>query len=204
LSASQLAPAPEKHVGSRNAGIDLLRGIAIFLVIFHHIGIRLPLGQTMLQPYLPKWILGLLNFRGYQAVFLFFVLSGFLIARHSITRWGSLRRIHPRAFYVRRAARILPCLLLLLAVLSLLHWSGLHDYKIASPGQSLGHAVLSTLGLHLNWYEGLTGYLPANWDVLWSLSIEESFYLAFPLVCLLFARDWLLAPMLGLFALALP
>jgi peptidoglycan/LPS O-acetylase OafA/YrhL len=208
LVGSQTVPATlltgGTHSKSRNAGIDLLRGIAIVLVIFHHIGIRLPLAQTMLKPWLPKWILGLLNFRGYQAVFLFFVLSGFLIARQSITRWGSLRHRHLRAFYVRRAARILPCLLLLLAVLSLLHWSGLGDYKIAGPGQSLGHALLSALGLHLNWYEGLTGYLPANWDVLWSLSIEESFYLAFPLLCLLLARDWLLAPALGIFALALP
>jgi peptidoglycan/LPS O-acetylase OafA/YrhL len=188
---------------NRNAGIDLLRGIAIFLVIFHHIGIRLPLAHTMLKPWLPGWFSALLNFRGYQAVFLFFVLSGFLIARNSLTRWGSLRQIHPRAFYLRRASRILPCLLALLAVLSLLHWAGLADYIIASK-QSLGHAWFAALTLHLNWYEGLTGYLPANWDVLWSLSIEELFYLAFPLVCLLLRRDWLLAPALAALALALP
>ena len=181
-----------------------MRGIAIFLVVVHHVGIRLPLAHTMLKPWLPKWLSSLLNFQGYQAVFLFFVLSGFLIARNSITRWKSLPRIDLRAFYLRRASRILPCFLLLLAVLSLLHITGLHDFKIEGPGQSLGGALLAALGLHLNWYEGLVGYLPANWDVLWSLSIEECFYLVFPLLCILLRRDWLLAPALGIFALALP
>jgi len=191
-------------VKTRNAGVDLLRGVAIFLVVFHHIGIRLSLQHTMLKPWLPKWVLSLLNFRGYQAVFLFFVLSGFLIARNSIVRWGGLRHIHLRAFYTRRAARILPCLLALLGVLSLLHFTGWADYKIGGAGQTLGHALFSALGLHVNWYEGLTGYLPANWDVLWSLSIEELFYLAFPVVCLVLCRDWLLGPVMALFALSLP
>ena len=105
---------------------------------------------------------------------------------------------------MRRAARILPCLLTLLTVLSVLHLMGLHDYRISGPGQTLPHALFSALSLHLNWYEGLTGYLPANWDVLWSLSIEELFYLAFPLVCLMLRRDWLLASGMAIFALLLP
>ena len=39
--------------------------------------------------------------------------------------------------------------------------------------------------MHLNWLEARTGYLPAAWNVLWSLSVEEAFYLAFPLLCML-------------------
>jgi peptidoglycan/LPS O-acetylase OafA/YrhL len=58
--------------------------------------------------------------------------------------------------------------------------------------------------LRLNWYEGRTGYLPANWDVLWSLSIEEAFYLGFPLVCLLTRRRSVLAPLLVVLGLSLP
>jgi len=84
------------------------------------------------------------------------------------------------------------------------HLAGVQDYVITHSNQSLPRAILSALGLHLNWYEGHTGYLPGNWDVLWSLSIEEVFYLAFPLVCLGLRRTWLMVPALALLALALP
>ena len=50
----------------------------------------------------------------------------------------------------------------------------------------------------------MTGYLPGNWDVLWSLSIEELFYLGFPLICLLTRKTWVLLPMLVLLALSMP
>jgi peptidoglycan/LPS O-acetylase OafA/YrhL len=50
-------------------------------------------------------------------VFLFFVISGFPITANSRARWGRLAAKDVRAFYRRRAARILPCLLVLVAVL---------------------------------------------------------------------------------------
>ncbi|HET7126631.1 MAG TPA: acyltransferase, partial [Lysobacter sp.] len=149
-------------------------------------------------------LLGALGYNGYEAVFVFFVISGFLIAGHSLRRWGSLAAIDLRAFYVRRAARILPCLLLLLAVLSLLHLAGVPNYIIDKPQQSLGGALSSALGLYLNWYEGRTGWLPGGWDVLWSLSIEEVFYLGFPLACLLLRDARALVLALAALALSLP
>lgn len=188
----------------RNPGIDLLRGVSILLVILNHIGLRIRLVEGVLAGLLPSQFLNEINFNGYEAVFLFFVISGFLITSHTLARWGRLGSIDARAFYARRAARILPCLLALVAVLSLLHLGGVHDYVISEPGQSLPRAVISALGLHLNWYEGHTGYLPASWDVLWSLSIEEVFYLAFPLVCLVLRKNWLLVPSLCILAASLP
>ena len=188
----------------RNPGLDLLRGLSILLVVLHHIGLRLPLKASALDAFVPRRILSALNWNGYEAVFVFFVLSGFLIAGHSLRRWGTLAHIDIRAFYRRRAARILPCLVLLVAVLSLLHLAGATDYVIQREGQSLGRAVLAVAGLHLNWYEGATGYLPGGWDVLWSLSIEEVFYLGFPLLCLVVRSERVLLALLAALALSLP
>ena len=189
---------------ARNPGIDLLRGLAIVLVVFNHLGLRIPLKQTALADVLPAWFLSRLNYNGYEAVFVFFVISGFLIAGNALRRWGSLERIDVRAFYGRRFARIVPLLLALIGVLSVLHLLAVPDYTISRPGQSLPGAIWAALSLHLNWYEGHTGYLPGNWDVLWSLSIEEVFYLGFPLVCLLTRRRWVLVPLLTLLALSMP
>ncbi len=176
---------PTTPTDCRNDCIDLLRGIAIVLVILNHVGIRMPLAKTALADRLPATFLRDLNYNGYEAVFVFFVISGFLITRRAFEHWGVLRAISLREFYVRRGARILPALLALVAVLALLHLAGAANYVIARPQQSLGGAIAAALGLYINWYEGVSGYLPGSWDVLWSLSIEEIFYLGFPLLCLL-------------------
>ena len=190
--------------GSRNPGIDLLRGLSILLVLLNHVGLRLRLTQGVLARFLPKWFLNDVNFNGSEAVYLFFVISGFLIATNSLMRWGRLGNLDARTFYMRRAARIVPCLVALVVVLSALHLARVPDYVIKQPNQSLPAAVSSAFGLYLNWYEAHTGYLPASWDVLWSLSIEEIFYLAFPLLCLLVRKDAILAPLLAVLALSLP
>lgn len=189
----------------RNAGIDALRGMSILFVILNHVGIRIPLAKTALAAVIPSWFLQRVNYNGYEAVFIFFVISGFLISRRSQERWGELRYMPPRDFYLRRAARIVPCLLLVIVLLSLSHLLGVPNFVIDKSGQSLPAAIAAALGLYLNWYEGVTGYLPGGWDVLWSLSIEEVFYIAFPLVCLTLGRSrWLLALSLSMLALSLP
>ncbi len=197
-------PSPAAAREARNPGIDTLRGLSILLVVLHHLGLRIPLKTTALADVLPKRLLAALNYNGYEAVFVFFVVSGFLIAGNALARWGGLSRIDPWTFYVRRGARILPCLTLLVGVLAVLHACGFADYAITREGQSLGGAMLAAFGLHLNWYEGRTGYLPGSWDVLWSLSIEEVFYLGFPLACLLVRDRRAMMVLLVSLALSLP
>ncbi len=176
------------QLGGRNPGIDLVRGLSVLLVVIHHMALRIPLAGTGLAAILPKSLLLTLGSSGYEAVFLFFVISGFLVTGRAIRRWGTLSALDARAFYGRRMARIAPCLLVLVAVLSLLDLAGVSNYVITRQDQSLPRAIISVLALHLKWYEGRTGYLPGGWDVLWSLSIEEVFYLGFPVACLCLGR----------------
>ena len=127
----------------RNPGIDLLRGVAILLVILLHLRIRIPVKDSLIADVLPDWVVKAFTDRGHEAVYLFFVISGFLITTHTLTRWGALHRMDAKAFWARRAARILPCLLTLIAVLSVLHLLNVQGYMIWREGQSLSGAVVA-------------------------------------------------------------
>ena len=201
-------PKPTPAATARFDGIDLLRGLSILAVLLLHIKIRflyagphgIPLGDV-----LPRPLRYMLFNNGGNGVKVFFAISGFLITFTSLRRFGSLAAMQPRAFYRIRFARIAPLLLALLAVLSLLHLLHLEDFRIRPEVGTLLHALFAALTFHLNWYEAAHGFLPANWDVLWSLSVEEMFYFFFPLLCLTLLRLrrglWLfIAVMLGFIA----
>ena len=55
---------------------------------------------------------------------------------------------------------------------------------------------MAAITFHINYLEIQVGYLPANWDILWSISIEETFYLVFPFACLFIKKKWQLAVLL--------
>ena len=148
--------------------IDGLRAIAVFVVIFYHMG--LPLFHA-----------------GYIGVDIFFVISGYLISS-IILKDIENRKFDIKNFYIRRIRRILP-ILLLVVTLSLIFF-----YKILLPYQLIdfSKSALSTLGFFSNFYFLLnSGYFSPGANELpllhtWSLSIEEQFYIFYPLILIFF------------------
>ncbi len=175
-------PFIARHSWKRLDGVDVLRGLAILFVLMNHVQIRLLLANIAFTDALPEQLVSSLFWNGQRGVQIFFVISGFLITSTSLRRWGSLSQVSVRDFYRLRFARIGPLLFLLLTVLSGLHFAHVDHFVVAQKTGGLGGALLAALTFHVNVLEARRGYLPANWDILWSLSVEEMFYLFFPWV----------------------
>src|SRR3990167_427445 len=188
------------QVSKRNDGIDLLRGICIISVILIHCRIHIPFDHTIM----PQWLYGLIFGSGYYGVIIFFVISGFLISSHCLQRWNCLQNIHTRSFYRMLFARIMPCLLLLLTIISILDLLHVNGFIIEKT--TLSQSLFAALTFHINYLEAkiIHGYLPGNWDVLWSLSVEEVFYLIFPIMCLLCRKPRYFIAAMILFVLISP
>ena len=195
-------PTEGSHSWTRLDGVDVLRGLAIFFVLMNHVNMRLFLAAIPYTEGLPAQLVSSLVWNGQYGVQMFFAVSGFLITSTSLRRWGALPRVSVVDFYALRFARIAPLLLLLLAVLTILHAAGLRDFIVPATTGGLGRALIAALTFHVNLLEARRGYLPGNWDILWSLSVEEMFYLFFPLICRLLGRGrWLIALLLMFVAL---
>ncbi|MBS1827277.1 MAG: acyltransferase [Acidobacteria bacterium] len=161
----------------------MLRGLSILAVVLMHINIRIPFGKSALGSRLAPELKRAFFNNGYYGVKVFFVISGFLITTNLLRRWGAPSQVDVKAFYKLRFARIAPCLVALLVILSVLHGVRAEGYVIDSQKATLAEALFAAATFHLNVLEIRVGYLPASWDVLWSLSIEEVFYLGYPLLC---------------------
>jgi peptidoglycan/LPS O-acetylase OafA/YrhL len=188
----------------RNKCIDALRGIAILSVLLLHINIQIPFNETYFGSIMPKPLYKICFMSGYYGVCIFFVISGFLITNSTMNKWGELYNVDVPGFYKLRFARIMPLLIVLLAILSILHLADISGYVIDPDKTSLGHALFAAITFHINWLEIRVGYLPASWDILWSLSIEEIFYLFFPLICVVVRQDRNLGILLVLFLIISP
>jgi peptidoglycan/LPS O-acetylase OafA/YrhL len=178
-------------VGRRNGRIDTIRGISILLVLLHHFNIayRLPLSPlgTLLSP----WLVRAICRNGNYGVTMFFATSGFLITSNALARWGGLDRVSPRPFYALRVARIAPCLLLLLVLVDALGLTGLPIFASRSENGApvpMWQGNLAALSFTVNLLMARYGWFNYCLGVLWSLSVEEVFYLFFPLVGLLLRR----------------
>jgi peptidoglycan/LPS O-acetylase OafA/YrhL len=151
-------PRPPFTLGYRPA-LDGFRGVAILLVLLHHLRLPYPTG-------------------GFVGVDIFFVLSGFLITSLLCEEQSQFGSIKFGYFYQRRALRLLPALILLIAaVMTLALLSG-------SPSRirELGKCSLAALLYAMNWLTALDRIAWSPLSHTWSLSSEEQFYLAWPLL----------------------
>jgi len=128
---------------------------------------------------------------GFLGVDLFFVLSGFLITRLLLAEELTTGSIDLRAFWLRRAKRLFPALLLLMPAIALFA-----HFVARGDGRSVIRAdALATLAYVANWRAILSDksywelfQSPSPLEHTWSLSIEEQFYLVWPVVVLLVLR----------------
>jgi peptidoglycan/LPS O-acetylase OafA/YrhL len=179
-------------VGLRNARIDVIRGISILLVLFHHFNIAYHLNDTLLAKTFGWSAVQAVARNGNYGVTMFFVISGYLITSNADRRWVSLGTIDARAFYGLRLARIVPCLLLLLAMVNGLAIGGVtifQNHALSGPPVSVWIVNLASLTFWMNVLIGAHGWVNYPLGVLWSLSVEEVFYLSFPLLCLTLRQD---------------
>jgi peptidoglycan/LPS O-acetylase OafA/YrhL len=159
--SAAIDPRFENH--ERQPGLDLLRALAIIIVIIYHAGIMgFPLP-------------GRVHRFGWIGVDLFFVLSGYLIGGQLLAAVARGQRINLRLFFARRGLRILPAYLVVLAIYVL--FPSWREYPEMSPVWKF-LISLQNIGLH-----GGTAFSHA-----WSLAVEDQFYLLLPLILILLIR----------------
>ena len=137
----------------RIPSLDGLRAISITLVILSHLVKWKHVSLERIQTY------------GDLGVHVFFVLSGYLITSLLLREYDRSSTVSLRDFYIRRAFRIFPAAFVFLAVVVVLYWHQMRWYHVAA-------ALLYVANMDMT--------RPWIFGHLWSLSIEEQFYLLWP------------------------
>ncbi|QYF75487.1 acyltransferase family protein [Cryobacterium sp. PAMC25264] len=154
----------------RLSGLDGLRGLAVAFVVVYHL--------------FPPALRG-----GFIGVDIFFVISGFLITGLIVAEQGSTGRFSPRRFWLHRARRLIPALVPLVLVACTTAWLIGGDVLVGLGWKLLGTATFSynwvSLTAHTSYFDSGQPELFRN---LWSLAVEEQFYLLWPLILLLLLR----------------
>ncbi|MGH9278845.1 MAG: acyltransferase family protein [Acidimicrobiales bacterium] len=160
-----------RHPNRYLPGLDGLRAISVGAVLLYHAGV--------------SWLPG-----GFLGVEVFFVISGYLITTLLLAERRTKGSIGIRAFWMRRARRLLPALFLLLAIVAL---AAATIYR--EEAAELRSQLLAALTYSTNWFQILSeqSYFasverPSPLLHLWSLAIEEQFYLVWPLVLAVLLR----------------
>jgi peptidoglycan/LPS O-acetylase OafA/YrhL len=166
VTSSSARPAQSGHVKGLRLDIQLLRAVAVALVVVYHLWpLRLP--------------------SGFIGVDVFFVISGFLITAHLLKQAEGPSGIKVFKFWANRALRLLPmaCLVLLATIWAVIIWMPQSVWQ-----SSLRNIVGSALYVQ-NWLlaSDSVSYLardehPPITQHFWSLSVEEQFYIAWPIL----------------------
>ena len=166
--ADALGSRPSATGSTRILGLDGLRALAVVLVLGFHFGVG--------------WLGG-----GFVGVDVFYVLSGYLITGLLLSEYERRGRIGLATFWLRRARRLLPALLLVLVAVTLM--VRFAEPAGAFPGERSG--ALAALFYVSNWWQiaASGNYFAATGAAAplthtWSLAVEEQFYLVWPLVVL--------------------
>jgi peptidoglycan/LPS O-acetylase OafA/YrhL len=166
-------------------------------VLLLHFSLTYNLVSSPLSLLVPgKWIRAAV-INGNYGVTIFFVISGFLITSNNLLRFGRLADVRLRQFYAFRFARIVPPLILALCVILLLGILNVPSFMNSKQGHAMPPAfslvaILSVLTFWHNVLMQVVGYFNYCLNIYWSLSVEEVFYLTFPLACALLKRDLLI------------
>ncbi|WP_158942270.1 acyltransferase [Granulicella sp. S190] len=144
---------------ARMQGLDTLRGVAIVAVMLYH-----------LEGYLPESMAAVAQF-GWMGVDLFFVLSGYLIGSQLLKPYVSGGEVSLRDFYRRRAYRILPAYFVVLWIY--LVWPAWRESAVLPP---LWQFLTFTVNLFF------VDFSHHAFSHVWSLCVEEHFYLVLPLL----------------------
>ncbi len=164
-------PRPVEEGRAYVPGLDGIRAIAVILVIAYHLGLSQAKG-------------------GMLGVGVFFTLSGYLITDLLLAHWGRHGSLGLKRFWLHRARRLLPAVFVLLVAVSV--WVALFDAaQLASVRRQVVSGAFyfanwSTIAQHGSYFARFAAPLPL--DHLWSLSIEEQFYLVWPWLLLLGLR----------------
>ena len=155
---------------SYRADIDGLRAIAVLLVIFNHVGLSFFSG-------------------GYIGVDVFFVISGYLITI-ILTHDIQSKRFSIARFYKKRVVRLAPAYFTVLSVVSIIAWQVMLPGELTEYFDSVMYATLLMANIYMRNEVG--DYFSQDAEGipllhLWSLGVEEQFYIFWPLLLLLFA-----------------
>lgn len=164
-------PRPNKSTHRYISGLDGLRALSVLAVILYHLHI--------------EWIDG-----GFLGVTVFFVLSGYLITDLLVKEWDRTGKINFKTFWIKRFRRLIPALVVMLVLMSV--WITLfqRSFLVGLRGE-----IVAAFTYVSNWYYVLQDHSyftkfapPSPLQHMWSLAVEEQFYIIWPVIMLVLLK----------------